>query len=98
VKLLLERGASVDARDQSYGGTPLGWALYAWGAGTEEEVREVRSSRQSYYDTVALLMRAGAKLDEGWYKDDPDRQRAWNKMRSDPRMRAAVAGKTSRED
>jgi ankyrin repeat protein len=87
VKLLLERGAPVDAKDESYGGTPLGWALYAWGNATEREAERVR-----YYEVVALLARAGAKLVPQWYEDDEDRRRAATKMRSDPRMLAALRG------
>src|SRR5262249_18962005 len=71
VKLLLQHGATVDTKDESYGGTPLGWALYAWGNSTERE-----AERGSYYEVVALLVRAGAKLDPQWYVDDEDRRRA----------------------
>ena len=67
--------------------TPLGWALYAWGSSPD------RTGRQGYYDVVALLARAGAKWDPQWYEDDVDRQRAAMKMRSDPRMLAALNGK-----
>ena len=87
VKLLLERGAPVDAKDESYGGTPLGWALYVWGNATAREAEGRR-----YYDVVALLVRAGAKIDPQWYEDDVDRQRAARKMQSDPRMVAALCG------
>jgi ankyrin repeat protein len=86
VRLLLERGAAVDAKDESYDGTPLGWALYGWGAGPRP------SGRGSYYESVALLVRAGATLDPGWYDDDEDRQRAWDKVQSDGRMAAALRG------
>lgn len=87
VKLLLEHGAPVDAKDENYGGTPLGWALYAWGNATER-----KDERGRYYEVVALLVRAGAKLDPQWYEDDEDRRRAAKKMRSDPRMLAALRG------
>jgi hypothetical protein len=87
VKLLLERGAPIDAKDKSYDGTPLGWGLYAWGNSTERE-----AERGRYYDVVALLVRAGAKLDPEWYEDDEDRRRAGERMRSDPRMLAALRG------
>jgi hypothetical protein len=80
----LERGAPVDVKDESHDGTPLDWALYAWGSSTE-------SGR--YYDVVALLVRAGAKLDPQWYEDDDDRRLAATKMRSDALMRSALAGK-----
>jgi hypothetical protein len=42
---------------------------------------------------VALLALAGAKLNPEWYEDDEDRRRAATKMRSDPRMLAALRGK-----
>ena len=86
VRLLLERGAPVDVRDESYNGTPLGWALYGWGAGPRP------AGSGSYYEAVALLVRAGAKLDPDWYEDDEDRKRAWNKVISDPHMAAALRG------
>jgi hypothetical protein len=87
VKLLLDRGAQVDARDESYDGTPLGWALYAWGNSP------VMAGRRQYYDVAALLVRAGAKLDLPWFEvDDEERRRALQKLRSDPRMQAAVGG------
>src|SRR5262245_4882104 len=85
VKLLLERGAPIDAKDESFGGTPLGWALYGWGA-------PETAGRADYYDVVASLVRAGAKLDPQWDEDDEDRRRAGEKMRSDPRMMAALRG------
>lgn len=86
VKLLLERGAPIDAKDKSYGGTSLGWALYAWGNCPD------RATCEPYYEVVALLVRAGAKLDPQWYEDDVDRRRAADKMRSDQRMLAALGG------
>jgi ankyrin repeat protein len=85
VKLLLERGAPVDAKDQSFDGTPLGWALYAWGNSS------VRAERGHYYEVVALLVRAGAKLDSPWFEeDDEERRRAVQKLRADSRMQAAL--------
>ncbi|HJT88262.1 MAG TPA: ankyrin repeat domain-containing protein [Bryobacteraceae bacterium] len=87
VKLLLERGAAVDARDPSFDGTPLGWALYQWGNSRHDE-------GGSYYETVRLLVRAGAKLDAHWLEeDDPERQRALRKLGSDARMQAALRGR-----
>ena len=91
VKLLLKRGAPVDARDENYGGTPLGWALYAWANSTEGE-----AERGRYYEVIAQLVEAGSKLDPGWYEDDEDRRRALEKMRSDPRMVAALGGELHR--
>src|SRR5262245_19495037 len=85
VKLLLLCGAPVDVKDENYGGTPLGWALYGWGAPENQ-------GRADYYEVVALLAQAGAKLDPEWYEDDVDRRRAAERMRSDPRMLAALRG------
>ena len=86
VKLLIERGAPIDAKDESYGGTPLGWALYAWGNSAKT------ANQDSFYEVVALLGRAGAKLDPKWYEDDDDRGHAAEKIRADPRMLAALSG------
>jgi ankyrin repeat protein len=88
VRLLLKRSAAVEIRDDSFGGTPLGWALYGWGAGRRP------AGRGNYYETVALLVRAGATLDTEWYEDDEDRQQARDKVLSDPRMAAALRGET----
>jgi len=87
VKLLLLRGAPIDAKDESFGGTPLGWALYGWGAPESP-------GRADYYEVVALLAQAGAKLEPKWDEDDVDQRRAAERMRSDPRMLAALLGKT----
>jgi len=87
VKLLLEHGALVDARDESFDGTPLGWSLYQWGNLPDS------ADRGPYYEVVALLVRAGAKLEQSWFvEDDEERQRAVRKLRSDPRMQAALRG------
>ena len=87
VTLLIERGAPVDAKEERYGGTPLGWALYCWGNSTERGKGE-----RGYYEVVARLVRAGAKLDPRWYEENEERRRAAEKMRSDPRMLAALRG------
>src|SRR3954447_583170 len=69
VKLLLERGAPVNATDESYSGTPLQWALYQWGNSSDQ------AERGSYYETVALLTGWGAKLRDEWFReDDEERQ------------------------
>lgn len=86
VKLLLERGARVDVKDETYESTPLEWALYRWGASPD------RTTRPSHYATVALLARAGAELDPRWPSGDPERQRTIEKIRTDPRMAAALRG------
>ena len=87
VKMLLEHGSPVNAADESFGGTPLEWALYQWGssAGPPE--------RGAYYETVVLLARSGGKFHEEWFReDDEERRRAVPRLRSDPRMQAALRG------
>jgi hypothetical protein len=84
VKLLLQQNASVDVKDKSFSGTPLGWALHARG-----ESRPGRK-RDRYYEVVALLVAAGATVGPGWLNESdrgfpPDR-----KIRDDPRMLAAL--------
>ena len=87
VKLLLEHGAKVEAKDESYDGTPLEWALYGWGGFPDT------SGFGQYYEVVALLARAGARLDVRWFEgDDEDRLGAIRKLRTDPGMQAALRG------
>ena len=88
VRLLLEGGAPVSIREDSFDGTPLGWALYGWGAGPHP------AGRGNYYQAVALLVRAGARLDPEWYEDDEDRRHARDKVQTDPRMAAALRGES----
>jgi ankyrin repeat protein len=89
VKLLLELGAPVDVRDENYDGTPLGGpCILGNSIGRDSEPGR-------YHDVVALLAKAGAKLDEDWYKDDEDRRRAIEKLHSDPRMLAALGSELS---
>ncbi|HXB69366.1 MAG TPA: ankyrin repeat domain-containing protein [Candidatus Acidoferrales bacterium] len=91
VKLLLDRGAPIDVKDERYGGTPLQWALYGWGAPERGQSIPIQGG-SSDYEVVALLVRAGAKLDPEWYQDNEDRRRAAERIRSDPRMLAALRG------
>jgi ankyrin repeat protein len=88
VKLLLEHGASVEAKDHSYHGRPLEWALYGWG-------NSHNTAGRHYPEVVALLARAGARLEAKWFEgNDEDRLRAIRKLRSDPGMQAALRGET----
>jgi len=79
VKLLLERKAPVDIKDERFGGTPLGWALYGWGNSPHGV------ARGRYDEGVVLLVAAGAKVEAEWLADE--------KVRADPRMLAALSGK-----
>jgi ankyrin repeat protein len=88
VKLLLERGSPIDATDDAFHGTPLDWALYQWGNATRPEIEADR-----YYETVALLDRAGARFDLRSQHDEGVR-RACD---SDPGMRLALQGETAKQ-
>jgi ankyrin repeat protein len=73
-RLLLQRGAAVDARDNRFHGTPLDWALYAWG-------RAGGAARERGYELAALLVRAGARVHIPWLEPGAAEQ-----ARTDPRM------------
>jgi ankyrin repeat protein len=77
VKLLLARGAPVDANDKNYGATPLEAALWAWQTSPDG------AKRERCYEVIALLMRSGAQLDPRQWQD---------RIGSDPRMLAVLRG------
>jgi hypothetical protein len=58
-----------------------GWALHAFSSGAAES-----APNESYYRIVALLVAVGAPLEPEWLTDE--------NARSDPRMFAALTGKT----
>lgn len=78
VKLLLRNGAPVHLKDESFGGTPLGWALHGWACGSKP------SGRPRYHEVVAALVAAGATID---LKKIPR-----EKLAADPRMAMALRG------
>jgi hypothetical protein len=78
VKLLLKRKAALDIKDQSFGATPVGWALHGWCYPPPE------AKRARYHEIVARLIAAGARPAKNL-----DRLHA-KKLRADARMRAAL--------
>ena len=87
VQLLLEHGASVQAVERTYDGTPLQWALHGWSNARSD------AARDPYYEVVARLVRAGAAVNHAWL-DDADEETSFRRaLRADPRMRAALAGR-----
>ena len=82
VQLLLDRKAPVDLKDERFGGTPLGWALYGW----QEGVR--CGGRGHYHEVVGVLVIAGATVEAEWLANE--------KVRGDPRMLSALSGETRR--
>lgn len=83
VRLLLRRRAPVDVRDDRFGGTPLGWALYGWSMG------ETPDPRADYYAVVTLLVAARAPVNAAWLDGSDDFA---HKVRADARMHAALGG------
>jgi ankyrin repeat protein len=81
VKLLLARHAPLDARDDSFGGTAIGWALYGW------SMSELRDPRADYYEVVALLVAAGVPVNPDTLRGSDEFAR---KVRADARMHAAL--------
>jgi len=64
VELLLKWRAPLDARDDSFDATPLGWALYGWSEG------EVHDPRADYHAVVERLVDAGAPVKPAWLTRD----------------------------
>lgn len=76
VKALLKRHAPVDVKDETYGTTPLRWALYAWG------YEPGSTPPERHLQVVALLVAAGSKVQPDWLTEEP--------IRADPKMIAAL--------
>jgi len=85
VGVLLDRQAPLDARDASFDGTPLGWALYAWGGGREE------GAGDGYYEVVRMLVNAGATVAPEWLSDADRGFPLAARIREDARMRGLLA-------
>jgi ankyrin repeat protein len=80
VKLLLERRPPLDMRDGTFSGTPLDWALHGW----RERRGDDPATREPFYETVALLVAAGARVESAWLTEDHEK--------ADPRMFATLTG------
>ena len=87
VRLLLQHRARADVKDQAFDGTPLGWALYAWG-GTPPGPK-----RDRYYEVVELLVGAGATIDPAWLNEEDRGLPLERKLREDARMAMALGGR-----
>lgn len=84
VKLLLARGAEVNAVDESYEATPLGWAMYGYLHPSPE------ATRAKHHEVVELLVGAGAGIEAEWLADE--------KVRGDARMSAALTASSNSVD
>jgi len=87
VELLLHRGAQVDVRDANHGGTPLEWAVYAWGGEGRDE-----AEWPAFYRIVAALVRAGAAISPAWYSGNEVGRHIGQRVAADARMQAALRG------
>jgi ankyrin repeat protein len=87
IRLLIARGAPVNAREKRYRAAPIDMALWTWANSPDADDRE------RCYEAVALLTRAGAIFDpEQWRDPGEDRSAMLDKIDSDPRMLAALRG------
>jgi Ankyrin repeat len=77
VEILVRHGAPVNARDETWGVTPLRWALYGW-----ETRWSPRATPERYYRVVAMLVVAGATVSPEWLELE--------KVRGDPQLMAAL--------
>jgi hypothetical protein len=84
VKLLLARGAEVNAVDESYEATPLGWALYGYLHPSPE------ANGAQPHEVVEMLVGAGAGIEAEWLEDE--------KVRGDERMSAALRASSKSAD
>jgi hypothetical protein len=85
-QFLIRQGAPLEVKDQRHQGTPLEWALYGWGTAAPNK----RKKREPYYEVVARLKQAGARLDFSWFVEARSPLR--KKIERDPRMLAALRG------
>jgi len=87
IKLLIDRGAPIDAKDSRFHATPLDTVLWSWNNSPNEKVRE------RCYQAVALLARAGSRLDrDHWSDPATNTSTMLTKIDSDARMLAALRG------
>src|SRR5438552_18241643 len=78
----------TELRDGRHRGTPLGWALHAWGDSPPEPEAEPRH----YCQVVLLLVAAGATVDSALPADPRRRSLLIEKMRANAHMTAALRG------
>jgi ankyrin repeat protein len=87
VRVLLRYQPPLDVKDESFDGTPLGWTIYGWSQQPED------ADRDRYYDVIALLVAAGAPVDQQWLASDDRGVPLVDWMKGDVRMQEALAGR-----
>ena len=84
ITLLLQAGADVNLRHERDQVRPLEVALVAWSKSADD------AERETYYDVVRTLVEYGASLDPEWFRQDERKQELAERVRSDPRLIAAL--------
>jgi hypothetical protein len=82
----LEHHAPVDVEDDTFDMTPMGWELFAWSG------RRDHWAADGYYEIVEQLLRAGARVEGEWLRQDGNASRLARRIDEDVRMRAILAG------
>ena len=77
-RLLLDRHAAIDVRDDVHKGTPLDWVLFSW-------AKAEGVWRERGYEMVKLLVRAGAQGETPWLES--------HKVQRDSRMVEILRGR-----
>jgi len=91
LKLLLERGGPVDAKEEEFHATPLDVVLWVWGRSADAARCEL------CYEAIALLAQNGASLDpDRWSGPAIDGPGMLENIRADSRMQAALRGEAPR--
>ena len=83
VRVLIDRKAPVNAKDETWQNTPLGWALFGWHNPPWGGVPG------NYYEVVERLVAAGAKVEPEWLANET--------IRADARMLSALLGEVRPE-
>ena len=78
VRVLLHRNAPVNAKDETWQNTPLGWAFFGW------RNPPWGGAHGNYYEVVARLVRSGATVEPEWPANET--------IRADARMLSALLG------
>jgi hypothetical protein len=83
VGVLLNRKAPVNAKDETWQNTPLGWALFGW------RNPPWGGAQGNYFEVVARLVTSGATVEPEWLANET--------IRADPRMLSALLGEVRTE-
>jgi hypothetical protein len=82
---LVQAGSPLDARDQKYHSTPLGWAMHGWRSLVPLPWVKAGIAPR-HVEIVARLVKAGAVVEPSWIEAED--------VRADGRMLAALEGRS----